>query len=308
VAVDSALHRLADSQLGLVCIDQLDDLGLAPTDVFRRTERGRLEWLSPRVLRVVGSQRTSWQRALAATMDAGDDAAVSHRSAAAFYRIPGFRIDPVHVTRQRQGNKRPSNLAVIHEPRLLLPEHIVQRGPVRLTTPARTLFDLAAMVHVDRLARNVDAMIVRRYTSPPALHAMLRVLARRGRPGIRNMREVLAERPIGYKPPESALEARVAQALVNGGLDAPERQVDLGDDDGWVARVDLYYRPLQLIIFVDGDFWHSMLSDRAGDARQQARLERAGFHVERVDEKTVYLDPHSIVRLVRQVQRRRAAA
>jgi very-short-patch-repair endonuclease len=307
VAVDSALHRLADSQLGLICIDQYNQLGLTPRHVQHRVDAGRLEWLSPRVLRVVGSPRTSWQRALAATTDAGDDAAVSHLSAAAFYGIPGYRIDPVHVTRQRQGNKRPSNLATIHEPRLLLPEHLIERTPARLTTPTRTLFDIAAVVHPDRLARSVDAMIVRRYTSPPALHGMLRVLARRGRTGITNMRLVLADRPIGYRPPESALEARVAKALVDDGLSAPERQVDLGDDDGWVARVDLYYRELRLVIFVDGDFWHSMLSDRAGDARQQARLERAGFRVERIDEKTAYLDPRSICRLVRQIQRQTAA-
>jgi hypothetical protein len=307
VAVDSALHRLADSQFGLIHVDQYEQVGLTPKLVQHRVRTGRLEFLSPNVLRVVGSQRTSWQYALAATMDAGDDAAVSHGSSMAFYHVPGYRIRPVHVTRQRQGNKRPSNLGIVHEPRLLLEEHILQRGPLKLTTPTRTLFDIAGQVHVDRLARSVDAMIVRRYTSPPALHAMLRVLARRGRPGIRKMREVLSERPIGYKPPESALEARVAKALVESGFDAPERQVDLGDDDGWIARVDLYYRALQLVIFVDGDFWHSMLSDRAGDERQQARLERAGFRVERVDEKTVYLDPHSICRLVRQIQSGRAA-
>jgi hypothetical protein len=186
VAVDSALHRLADSQFGLICIDQYDRIGLTPRLVERRTAAGRLEWLSPRVLRVVGSQRTSWQHALAATMDAGDDAAVSHVAAAAFYGLPGYRVRPVHVTRQRQRNKRPSNLGIVHEPRLLLPDHILQRGPLRITTPTRTAFDVAAMVHPDRLARTVDAMIVRRYTSPPALHRMLPVLARRGRTGITN--------------------------------------------------------------------------------------------------------------------------
>jgi hypothetical protein len=129
-----------------------------------------------------------------------------------------------------RGNGR--NLASIHEPRLLPPDHLLARGPVRLTTPTRTLFDLASMVHVDRLARSVDAMIVRRYTSPPALHMMLRALARRGRTGITNMRIVLADRPVGYRPPESGLEARVAKALVRDGLKAPERQVDLDDEDG----------------------------------------------------------------------------
>ena len=103
---------------------------------------------------------------------------------------------------------------------------------------------------------------------------------------------------MGYRPPESHLEARVQKIVVDGGLPAPERQVDVGDDDGWIARVDFLFRALRLILFVDGDFWHSTISDRAADADQQARLERAGFQVERISEATVFLEPHMIVRRV----------
>jgi very-short-patch-repair endonuclease len=300
---DKRLHQLADAQFGLVRTDQLEMVGLSSTQLHDRTRAGVLEWLSPRVLRVVGAPVTNWQRAIAATFDAGDDTAVSHLSAAAVFRVPGYTITPVHVTRADERNKRPSNLGIVHEPKLLLPEHLVRRGALLVTTGTRTLFDLASMVHVDRLARAVDAMMVRRYTNPMALHEMLRVLAKRGRTGITAMRDVLRERPPGYRPPESHLEARVQRIITDAGLPCPERQVDLGDDDGWIARVDFLCRHLNLVLFVDGDFWHSALTDRAGDAAQQQRLERAGFQVERIAETTVFFDPHSIPRLIRAYER-----
>jgi very-short-patch-repair endonuclease len=295
---DEKLHRLADAQLGLICTDQLPRIGLTPRQIATRVQHGTLEWLSPRVLRVVGARTSTWQRALAASLDAGEGSSASHTTAAALFRHPGYSVDPVHVTRAKERNKRPSNLGIVHEPKLLLPSHLTRRGPLPITSPSRTLFDIAAMVHIEKLARTVDGMIVRRYTNTTALHQMLRVLQCRGRTGITAMRAVLADRPIGYKPPESRLEAQVAQAIEHAGLPRPNRQVDVGDDEGWIARVDFLLRPVRLIIFVDGDFWHSTLSDRANDAVQQARLERAGFSVVRIDETTVVLRPHEIARIV----------
>ena len=43
-------------------------------------------------------------------------------------------------------------------------------------------------------------------------------------------------------PPESELEARLVELARCHGLAEPERQVDLGDDDGWIGRVDFLFR------------------------------------------------------------------
>ena len=295
---NAELQRLADTQLGLLRTDQLAAGGLTYKQIHQRIAAGMIERLSPRVFRVIGASPTQWQSALAAQFDAGAGAAVSHGSALALYRIPRFSVSPVHVTRGAERNRRESNLAFVHEPKLLRPNHFARRGPLVFTSPTRSLFDVARSLTADQLARAVDATLVRRLTNTRALHQMLDVLAKRGRSGIAVMRQVLDERPLGYRPPESHLEARVQKIVVDGGLPAPERQVDVGDDDGWIARVDFLFRALRLILFVDGDFWHSTISDRAADADQQARLERAGFQVERISEATVFLEPHMIVRPV----------
>jgi very-short-patch-repair endonuclease len=113
------------------------------------------------------------------------------------------------------------------------------------------------------------------------------------------MRGVLADRPIGYRPPESHLEARVQRILREAGLPPFDRQVDVGDDDGWIARVDFLCRPLRVIVFVDGDRWHSGLVDRLGDRPQQTRLERTGFIIVRVPESMVFTYPRALVDMVR---------
>jgi very-short-patch-repair endonuclease len=171
-------------------------------------------------------------------------------------------------------------------------------GPLRVTTPSRVLFDLAGIVHPARLARSVDDALAKRLTNVRALHALLDVLAQRGRAGIRAMRVVLAERPPGWRAPESHLEARTQQILRDGGLPPFERQVDVGDDDGWIGRVDFLERRNSVVLQVDGDRWHSSLLDRVADAEQTARLHRAGFVVARVTEAQVWLRPASVIATV----------
>src|SRR3546814_17080532 len=67
-----------------------------------------------------------------------------------------------------------------------------------------------------------------RLVSGQSLHAMLEVMAQRGRPGIWTMRQVLATRGLDSVPPASNLEARFEQILLQAG-DAPMRRpVDIG--------------------------------------------------------------------------------
>ena len=57
------------------------------------------------------------------------------------------------------------------------------------------------------------------------------------------MGALLLKRPVGYRPPESGLEARFMQILADAGEPPLERQVDLGGHD-WIGRVDFLDRAL----------------------------------------------------------------
>src|SRR4029079_18805341 len=95
----------------------------------------------------------------------------------------------------RAGRFPDSHISVVHQPLLLTPEQVTTLHAVPVTTPARTIFDLAACEHPMRRARALDFALSRRLTNNAELHHMLRQLGRRGRTGITTMRELLADRP-----------------------------------------------------------------------------------------------------------------
>jgi len=67
-------------------------------------------------------------------------------------------------------------------------------------------------------------------------------------------------------------------------LPEPARQVDVGDNDGWIGRVDLAYTNRKLVVEIDSVLHHSTLVDRRADEVRDRRLRAAGWRVERITE------------------------
>jgi hypothetical protein len=104
-----------------------------------------------------------------------------------------------------------------------------------------------------------------------------RELQRRGRPGIAIMRELLDVRPIDYVPPASGLEARFQELLEKDGQRPMTRQIDLGDDERWIGRVDFFDRDAKLVVEVQSDLHHTSVGDQAADADRRHDLTEAGW-------------------------------
>ena len=198
--------------------------------------------------------------AQAGLLDVGGEAALARWSAAAIWQFPGFELRPVHIVRGRNPGVRSSELAVVHTSTTFDERHIAVVDGIRVTTPARTIFDLAGVVHPKRVERLLDRAWSRGLLTGWVLRRTLDELAVRGRPGIQLLRELADARPEDFRPPESNLEARVNELLVADGQRPLERQVDLGGDE-WIGRVDLYDRDHRLIFEVQSDLHHLSLSD-----------------------------------------------
>lgn len=299
---DLSLRALAATQRGLVTIAQARDLGFSPDRRRRLADGRRWERVTPRVLRLVGASETIDQRALIAVLDAGNGAALSGPSAAAWWGIPGNQIEPIHVVRFRDRSTTPPRGDRRHEPTVAPTDHALVLDGIPTQVPSRALFDIAGMRRrgaelpwfVDRMARMVDNAWSARLVSGATLHGMFDDLAQRGRPGIRVMRQVLATRGPDYVPPASNLEARVSKLLADDGLPPMRRQVDTGDALGWIGRVDLRDAELPLILEVQSERFHSSLVDRQLDATRIERLERAGFVVVEITEEQVWHRPHEV--------------
>jgi very-short-patch-repair endonuclease len=225
---------------------------------------------------------------MAATLDVAG-AAISHESAAALWRLPGFPPGPLHVSRSAGR----SSLATVH--RTHVPEahlRLFERIPV--TSPARTIFDLAGVIHPGRTERALDNALARRLTTLAVLREVTDELARQGRPGSSVMRRLLADRAGAYVPPESNLEARFHAVAKEAGLELV-RQCDVGGD-GWIGRVDYLDRNRRLVVEVDSDLHHTSLLDEAADHQRDAAMAEAGYTVLRIKEHDLWHRPDEVVR------------
>jgi very-short-patch-repair endonuclease len=196
----------------------------------------------------------------------------------------------------------------VHTSRVLPEAHVTVLDAIPVTTPTRTLFDLSPYVHPGKLERLVDIAWSRRLTSGRHLHTMLRELESRGRSRISVMRTLLGERDEDYRPPESNLEARVQQLLHDAGYGRFRRQIDSGNEETWLGRMDFRDPELPLVLQVDSDRFHMALVDQRADLEQTAALERAGYVVVRIEEYDVWHARHRVIERVargREEARRR---
>jgi very-short-patch-repair endonuclease len=293
--LDAELRALAERQHGVIARQQARDLGADRHHVRRRAESPDWEPITARVLRLVGSPRTFRQRCMAAALDAGAGAAISHESAAAIWRLPGFGAGPIAVTRAVGRSAHPSDLATLHRTCSLPDAHVRRMEGIPVTSPARTIFDLAGVLHPGRTERALDNALGRRLTTVASLHRVTTDLSARGRPGSAVMRRLLAERDASWVPPESNLERRFESILRAAGVAVPPRQRDVGGAD-WIGRADYLDPDRKVVVEIDSDLHHSTPLDAVADGDRDAALLEAGYKVLRIKEHDVWHRPDEVVR------------
>src|SRR4051812_42819739 len=139
--LDELIARLASEQYGVVARRQLIALGASRDEIQSRIERGQLRPLHRGTYAVGHTALTRRSRWMAAVLAAGPGAVLSHRSAGAFYEIcrEGRKIE-ITVPKHRKP----------HRCIQLAPDEHETRDNIPITTPARTLFDLAAVLPPER--------------------------------------------------------------------------------------------------------------------------------------------------------------
>ncbi len=304
MSIDAALRATAELQHALVSYQQARSLGASPKGLVRRAGSVNWEPVTSRVLRLVGAPRTSKQVLMAAVLDGGPGTVVSRLSAAALWRLPGFSFGPVQASRQRGRSSRKPGLGRLYLPLALPAHHATTVDAIPVTTLARTLFDLAALLRPERMERVVDTVVSRSPSTLRALHSTLEDLGEHGRNGIAVMRAILAERPPGYVPPASGLEARFMRILAEAGHPPLERQVDVGGHE-WIGRVDFVDRESGLLVEVDSALHHSSNLDKKRDRQRDEALKAAGWRgVVRVPEEVIWHRPGQAVSMVHRARSR----
>ena len=172
-----------------------------------------------------------------------------------------------------------SSLARIHTTTWMPEEDRTSVGPIPVTSVARTLFGLAALVPEIEQAKvqgAVDVAIRDGLASDRWLWWRLEKLRRSGRNGVAVFEAILAGRREGAGV-ESWLERETLRVLAEAGLPKPICQHRIAPRGAFVARVDFLYPDKMLVIEVSGHRTHSTRDERQADLHRDNQLELAGY-------------------------------
>jgi very-short-patch-repair endonuclease len=292
-----AILSIAAEQHGVFSTAQATGAGVPRHGLYRWKETGEIHQIAPSVWLVAGSPDTPARLAMAAVVRRGPDAALSRTSAGWLWEVPGHTLDPIRVLRAR--TNRAGSIGSHHTSRSLDASDLTVRRGIPVTTPVRTIFDLAACQHELRTRRDLNNLTTRGLITLSGLDEGLDRLGARGRTGIGVMRKLIVELREKGAPAGSNLELVAEEVLQMAGFRGFERQVEIGDDEGFIARVDFAHRRTMLAIEVDSDRFHGGLVDRMLDEEKSARLTQAGWRVARITEHELWWQRAALVQRLR---------
>ena len=278
VPVDRAIVRLAERQHGVATRAQLTALGFGKGAIDARIRAERLHRVHQGVYAVGRPSLTREGRFMAAVLSCGPAAALSHFAAAVLWRLLTERGPRIDVTVPRGGQRRRRGAVIIHRSALPAAD-ITHRDGIRVTTPARTLIDLADVLPRRRLERALDEAAYLRLDLAP-------VSPRPGRRGAGVLAQVIAMHAPGSTRTRSELEERMLSLCDRFRLPTPEVNTTVQGHE-----VDFLWRDSRLVVEVDGWAAHGTRSAFERDRRRDADLLAAGWRVLRISWERLRSEP-----------------
>jgi hypothetical protein len=162
-------------QFGVISTTQAREAGLSHSAIGRRVASGQWQRVLPGVYRDTLLRGTPQQAALGSLLWAGADSFVCFQAAGWFWSIDGIVAKRVQLWTPRN----------IRSPKVTVHRGVVKLtdrrmlGLIRLTSPARTLIDLAGVLDDEDLNAAVEDAIHRGLTTAPAIARRLDVPAAR---------------------------------------------------------------------------------------------------------------------------------
>lgn len=292
--MEQALLELALSQYGVFSLEQASKVGVSARTIHRAAAAGQLHRVAPQIYQLAASA-ASWEGELMSTqLWLGHDSAVSHSSAAALWRFPGFERGPLVLSTSRPKKALPP--VVVHKSCGDLNAHTTTVGPLRVINAGRTLVDIAGLQPIESLERAIEDALRRRLTSVGHLQWLLRERYGKGAKGIGILRDLL---PAGAVT-ESDFEIRLFQAIRRASLPLPVRQYRVVDGRREVARVDFAYPWAKVAIEADSYKFHSGRQAWEDDLKRRNALTARGWLVIHVTYRQMQEDLSEVVARIRE--------
>lgn len=291
------LWELTRAQHGVVSRGQLLDLGFSPEAIKHRIRKGRLHPVYRGVYVLGRPSLARHGRWTAAVLSCGPEAVLSHASAAALWEFANERWGqvevsvPIGIVRRRPG-------ILVHRRPALTSAEVTRRHGIPVTTPIRTLMDLAQRMPQGQLERAINDADKQGLTDPEALRSAIATAGRL--PGIASLREMLDRRT--FARTDSELERRFLRIVVEAGLPLPEtgRYVN-----GF--KVDFWWSDFGLIVETDGLRYHRTPAQQATDRLRDQAHAVAGLTCLRFTHAQVHFEPGHVRTTLLEVANRLSA-
>ena len=286
ISVYADTARIAEPQGGVVSRRQLLDAGLLSTAIDRLLATGVLRVVHRGVYALAHRRLERFGLHHAATLAIGSLSAVSYWDALNGWELRPAPTGPVHVTLPGRGGREKRRGITLHRAPLAAGDWVLRNG-LRITSPARTLLDLAPIVARRDLERALDEAHYRGLVSTDGISEMLERNA--GRRGGAVLRRTLVGHELGSTRTETALEetfVRAYRALGRFEFRCQERLPPY--------RADLFFPAQRLIVEVDGPI-HRTKRRRAADAVRDGVLGDRGFPTVRVTDEEIDADMNAAV-------------
>lgn len=263
---------------------------LSARQIGHATRSGKLEQVLPSVFAALGAPDTWRRRLRAIELWAGRGAALSHETAGALHGFNRVREGALAVTLCRS-----LELAapyVVHRVARLPHGDVTTINGLRVTSPCRTLVDLACTLPQADLRACVDqALRQRRVTLEQLSNAVARSKHRRG---VGVLRELIEGFDRGDGPTESELEALVLDLIAEAELPRPTKQraVVAG---GRLRRLDFHFPGTRVVIEADGYAYHAGLNAFEADRERLNALTLRGFRVLHWTWAALHERPHELL-------------
>ena len=272
-------------QHGVVTRPQLIAAGFSARQVEYRLQAGSLARVYTGVYRVAWMPLTLRAREMAAVLAGGQGSVLSHRSAGAFWGL----CDPPEIPEILRGigGKPPPEIRIRRTYSLTREEWILA-DLLPVTTVARTLLDLAAVLDEDGLAAAYAAADRAGKTRHAAISQVLSVPSRPGAPALRRLH---ADHDPNQLPTRSEFE-RWARTRMrrHGQIELPEMNVIV---EG--REVDMLWRRQRLMVELDGRRHHEGDSKFDADRSRDLTMGVAGYRVLRISWRMFKADPDGVI-------------
>jgi very-short-patch-repair endonuclease/predicted transcriptional regulator of viral defense system len=267
---DERIAAVASRQRGRIASRQLRAIAVSPSSATWLVSQGRLFPSLRCVFSVGHNAPVELGAETEALLSVREGAALSHWSAAALWGLwtPAPAETDVTVVRTSKASSNPG--VRVHRSRILQSKDVRIRRGLPVTSPARTLLDIAPTATDRQLELAFDRGIVERVLRPAEVAELLSRAG--GHPGRRRLATILERETSGTTMTRSDGEERMLALMRAARLPAPVVNAKVAGHE-----VDFYWPDHRFAVEVDGWRFHSGRRAFEDDRRKDQDLRRAGI-------------------------------